>query len=302
MVCGACQSIKPMLRSEETADYCASTVPYEEVSAFLPTADLEMVLQADTVLTHRFTSHDLRVANAAGVVPLLRTLTGGPSPRTEADRLERSARLQQLHSRLTIAAGQIAGVAAELDCEGERADRLATYLDQLDSRRVRRLTILSVIAGGVTSVVTAFVESPTGSKVAGIGGGLLSAGLGGAAAFSSNQTTYLNHSHNLLTDIWQQPQASTLYPPFVWYMLNQKAFSNDGQHSISFNNRERWKTYVLTDSPAKEQALYFGNGGAYTAEQLHRRANMVNQLQASVRSLSQDLSSLELNVAKQLYN
>ena len=295
----SCSSLKQS-QKEVTAqsNYCHPTVDYKYDSTYLPEANIDAILKTDTALTRRYSHHDLVMANAIGVVPLLRELIALET-NTKADtRLERVIKHQQILNRLLVASTQISSVAAELDCEGERADRLGTYLDQHDSQRVRRLTLLSIIVGAATTVATTLIQSDNAGKVVGIGGGVVSAGLGGLAAFSSNRTIHLNHPRNLLSDVWQQNQHSSVYPPFVWYVLNNKEFSNSNQYSVSHNIRQRWQNFVLNDSSPEEQALYFGEGGNYKADDFHARANMLNQLQSSVRSINQDLHSLALVLAR----
>ncbi len=281
---------------EAEPDYCAPASRYTFDTTYLPRADVRAVLRTDTSLTRRFSPHDLLIANATGVLPLLHKLVNTDDNGKADQRLERIELHQKITNRLLLASTEIASLAAELDCEGERADRLATYLDQKDTRRVRRLTLASVVVGAITTVATALMQSDQASKITGIAGGLVSGGLGGVAAFSSNRSVRFTHQRNLLADIWYQSRQSTLYSPFVWYVLTEKSFSNSGQNSISFNTRQRWQTSVLDNLSPEQERLYFGEGGAYQADDLHTRSNMLNQVQSSVRSISQDLQSLLLNL------
>ncbi|MVM35398.1 hypothetical protein GO755_35585 [Spirosoma sp. HMF4905] len=264
----------------------------------MPQATIDAILKADTALTRRYSQHDLLMANAIGVIPLLRELIVLETSSKADARLESVIKHQQILNRLLVASTQVSSVAAELDCEGERADRLATYLDQYDTQRIRRLTLLSIIVGAATTVVTTLIQSDNTSKVVGISGGVIGAGFGGFAAFSTSRIIHLSHQRNLLTDVWEQNQQSKIYPPFVWYVLNEKTFSNSNQYSVIHNIRQRWENFVLNDSSPQEQALYFGQGGDYKADDFHARANMLNQLQSSVRSINQDLHSLALALAR----
>ncbi|AKD58535.1 hypothetical protein SD10_14275 [Spirosoma radiotolerans] len=264
----------------------------------MPLPNIRLILQADTGLTRQYSQHDLLLANAVGILPLLKDLTRLEKSAKLDDRLESIHKRQQILNRLLLASTQIAGLAAELDCEGERADQIATYLDQHDTKRIRRLTILSVVLGAATTIATALIHADGANKVVGVSGGVISAGFGGLAAFSSNRSVNFRHERNLLTDIWLQPKQSSVYPPVVWYVLNETLFSNLGDHPISYNIRQRWQNYVLADVPATQPELYFGKGGDYQADDLHNRANMLNQLQSSVRSINQDLQSLVLALAR----
>jgi hypothetical protein len=295
----ACSSSKELYpQTKSGSDYCAPALQYTYNPAYLPRPDIDSILLIDTSLARRYTRHDLLMANATGVLPLLQELNRLEKGVPTADvRLEQAIKRQQIQQRLSLASTELSSFAAELDCEGERADQLATYLDQKDTWRIRRLTIFSVVVGAITTVATALIEADNATRIVGISGGLVSATAGGLAAFSSNKTVYFAHKRNLLADLWYQPKQSSIYPPLIWYVLNEKSFSNSGQTSISHNTRQRWQGFVLTGTAKDQQELYFGSGGHYQADDLHTRANMLNQLQSSVRSINQDLQGLMLSLA-----
>lgn len=298
IVLSACGSNRPVLRASLNDSFCDPALAYTYDSTYLPQPAIQPFLLANPSLRQRYSQHDLLLANATGTLPLLLELQQLEANSQIDTRLEQLSKRQQILHRLLLASTEISSLAAELDCEGERADQLAEYLDQRDNRRVRRLTILSIVVGAVTTVVSTLIQADTPDKVIGIGGGVASAALGGLAAFSSQQTVSYQHPRNLLTDIWNQRKVSSVYPPFIWYVLNEPAFSNSGQRSISANIRQRWLEYVLPQPSPDKEKLFFGTGGAYQADDLHTRANMLNQLQSSVRSIDQNLQGLILTLSK----
>ena len=273
----SCAASRKGHEQQAIGDYCQPALQYQYHADWVAMPDdaLQRLLQTDTSLTNRLSQHDWLLANGLGMVPLLRTVIR--ESRSSGGSLSYVANRQQVQHRLQLAATEIASVAAELDCEGERADQLATYMDQKDTRRIRSLTLLSVIIGAATTVVSSLAKSSDVSQTVGIGGGLIGAGFGGLAAFSSNKSVQFTHKRNLLADIWYQPRQSSVYSPFVWYVLNEKSFSNSGQNSISYNTRQRWQGYVLVGSSQEQQDIYFGTGGDYDADDLHTRANMLHQ-------------------------
>ncbi|MEH3087960.1 MAG: hypothetical protein PGN26_15815 [Xylophilus ampelinus] len=99
--------------------------------------------------------------------------------------------------------------------------------------------------------------------------------------------------------MWNESPASTAWPPAVWRMLTDPAFSNQGRTSIAHNMRERWQRYGQLAQPDSEKgrgltALLFGPGGSYSAVQLKLRADMLNEMQSAVRLLEQELQGLLL--------
>ena len=296
----ACQSLKPsLIATSQQKKYCQPAIRLDYDSTYLPLPDVQSIIRTDTSLTNRFSNHDLLVANAAGILPLLREFIRLKSNSPAGTDREHFVKRQQIMDRLWLAAMQVSSIAAELDCEAERANRLATYLQQLDSKRIQQLTLLSVAVAALTTVATAFIQADTPNKTVSIGGGITSAILAGKAAISSKRTVHLVDDRNLLTDIWNQEPQSGAYPPFVWQMLTESPFSYGGQHSISFTTRQRWMNYNLAGVSALEQQLYFKPEGDYGADNLSTRAEMLNQLQAEVRLLFQDLQGLHLSLSKQ---
>ena len=294
----ACGSNRSLLRISLNDSFCDPALVYTYDSSHTPRPSIQPVLQANPALSQRYSQHDLLVANATGTLSLLLELQQLEANSQADTRLEQLTKRQQILHRLLLASSEISSLAAELDCEGERADQLADYIDQHDTRRVRRLTILSIVVGAITTVVTTLIQADTPDKVIGIGGGVASAALGGLAAFSSQQTVSYQHPRNLLTDIWYQRKTSSVYSPFVWYVLTDPAFSNTGKRSISVNIRQRWLDYVLPNPSSEQERLFFETGGAYQADDLHTRANMLNQLQSSVRSINQNLQGLILTLSR----
>ncbi len=203
---------------------------------------------------------------------------------------------QRLLAQAVLVSAAIASVAAELDCEGERADQAAGYLREQDSRRTQRLNALSIGIGAASGIGTTVADGQGARYTLGIGGGLLAAGLG-LLTLRGGQSVPFGHPRNLLADVWAEKPAPGAFPPSVWYFLTEPAFSNGGQTSIAHNTRQRWQQagpLAHPNSPAGQRltALLFGAGGNYSADQLTMRANMLNQLQAAVRLLNQEMQAL----------
>lgn len=296
---------RPPVRTQSTVEYCQPPFAYQYDPAYAPQADFEAALTP--ALLARYPRRYLLAANAAGLLPPLRQLLAlettarqQPGPAAELAVLRQR---QYILARVSLLSATVASVAAELDCEGERADQVAGYLSQQNSRRTQRLNVLSFLSGGVSSAGTIIVGSSAGQYAFGVGGGLLTAGLG-LLTLRKGYTAEFAHPRNALTDVWTGQPGSTVFPPSLWYMLSDPAFSNKGEHSIADNTRQRWQTYDQFGQPGTpagkaQEALLFGKGGTYSADQLALRANMLNELQAAVRLLNQELQGLLLVLSEQ---
>jgi len=295
-----CAGTHPTPRLQVVAGYCDPPLPYRYDPAYSPQPDFEAALTP--ALLARYPRRNLLAANAAGILSQLQALLAleaqarrQPGPATELAVLRQR---QQLAAQVALVSTTVASVAAELDCEGERADQVAGYLDELDDRRTQRLNVLSIGVGAASGIGTTVISNTPGQYAFGIGGGLLAAGLG-LLTLTGSHTTEFDHPRNLLAEIWAEKPTSELFPPSVWYMLTEPAFSNSGQTSIAHNTRQRWQHYgqlAHPDSKAGRQlaALLFGPGGDYSADQLTLRANLLNELQSAVRLLNQELQGLQL--------
>lgn len=285
------------------AGYCDPPLRYQYDPALSPLPDFEAALTP--TLLARFPRRNLLTANAVGILPLLQELAVSENSRQPSS-LPHTVRQLELRQRITtqiaLVSTAVASVAAELDCEGERADQVGAYLENLDDRRTQRLNVLSITIGAASGVGTTVFEEKRTQYALGIGGGLAAAGLGLLTLYGGHHTEF-SHTRNLLTDVWQEQSVATTYPPHVWYMLWEPGFSNSGQTSIAHNTRQRWlQRKELADPNSKDSqqltALLFGNGGQYTAEQLALRADMLNELQSAVHLLNQELQGLLLLLEK----
>ena len=295
-----CVGTRPTPRLQVAAGYCDPPLAYRYDPAFAPQPDFEAALTP--ALLARYPRRNLLTANAAGLLPLLQAQLAleaqarqHPGPAAEVAVLRQR---QRVAAQVALVSSAVASVAAELDCEGERADQVAGYLSEQDDRRTQRLNVLSIGIGAASGIGTTVIENQAGQYAFGIGGGLLAAGLG-LLTLHGGSTAEFDHPRNLLAEVWAEQAASELFPPSVWYMLHEPAFSNKGQTSIAHNTRQRWQHYGQLAHPDSKKgrqlaALLFGKGGQYSAGQLTVRANMLNELQSAVRLLDQELQGLLL--------
>lgn len=304
LVLAGCTATRPASGAVQVEpEYCVPPQAYRYDPATAPLPDIAPLL--DSALTARFPRRSLLVANAAGALPQLKALVqlerAAQLQPTLANTVGVLAQRQRVQSQLQLLSVAIASAAAELDCEGERASQMAAYLAAQEGRRVQRLTVLSIAVGAVSGIGTTVVDDKPTQYAFGIGGGLLTAGLG-LLTLSSHRTVAFVHPRNLLVDVWQESPTSAVYPPSVWYILTNKAFSNKGQNSVAHNTRLRWQRYGQLTAPdskdgRRQQALFFGAGGQYGADELTVRANMLDEVQASVRLINQELQGLLLGLA-----
>lgn len=276
-----CASTPRAERPHHDTDYCAPAQIYRYDQSFVPVRDARSAAVPEVL--RRESPQEVLLANAAGILPMLDELATASGER----RSEVQAKIQL---RLLLFSASIESTAAELDCDGERAERAATILDQAGSRRTTLLTVSSIVVGAAATIFMGISENNEANRIAGIAGGAASAGLGLAALFWTAKIRY-SHPRNALADVWHEREHSEIFPPPIWFVLKQERFSNDQKHSIVHNIRRRWVDAGYVDASGTG-APYFGSDGEYALDELRTRANMLNQVQAAVRLIHQNLQDL----------
>lgn len=198
---------------------------------------------------------------------------------------------QQADARISYALSAIDAVSAELDCEGERLDQIASVMDDANAKTNNRLTVASIVIGAVSAVAGAFISNEGWNQGVAVGTGLVGAGLGVATLNPKGVKVKLEHKRNLVRAFWQE-QNNCAFPAIIWFMLTNRHFTNSGQGSLVRNARNRWLLYRFGgDEQAAQSSVILGDGDIYRADELHERATVINQMQFIIRSLNQNMSS-----------
>ncbi len=239
----------------------------------------------------------LRVAEAIGVVDELNDLVGSSGTELVAKR-------QALLERLDLAKADISAAAVAADCEQGRADLLRDSLKDHETSRTRALTIASLGVGALTSVAAGAWslsngDASRGPAAVGIAGGALGAVLGALALTTSGSRVHLAHPRNQLRDLWTNPERSSLFSPSVWHFLSKRRASLDPDSQKPTPREQmtaRWKTNGMLgrdeETRAHRTALFFGDGGDYDLDELRDRADMLDEVQAEVDLMNQELALL----------
>jgi len=279
--------------------YCKAPFKYN-YDTRIPSYNADSILLANKGLSADFSAQSILVLNALGTAEEVKELI-----RLKKDSAVES-RLQMLHlrsvidSKITIAMTELDAVAAEFDCEGERVGQMANFVDDLNTRRLNRMVIYSIVLGAAASTTSAIVRKEGVSKSVDIGAGILGAGLGFMMLNPKGKKVEFIHQRNLLRDIWKEKLESDNFPPFVWYMYTEKRFSNNPEGlSIIQNIKKRWLQYNFgNDRKEADESVLFNDGGIYYAEQLHNRTSMLNQMQSATRTINQNINYLLLDLDK----
>ncbi|MVN92718.1 hypothetical protein GO816_16400 [Mucilaginibacter sp. HME9299] len=264
-------------------DYCAPTVKYQQDDS----ASLNEVQTIDPLIKAKLNQHDIYLASHLGLTTLLSSYLHSSVP------VEKLASKQQLIERILLFNTQTEAIVAELDCNGERFDQLARYLDDKNNHTIIRLTVASILTAAVVSISTALVKNEKLDKGINIGGGIAGAGLGFMLLNPKGKKVALKTGKGLLTNVWNETNTEMAFPPALWRVMTDKTFSNSGELSLIQTLKRRWELFVFNGKvEAEDQLRFFKEGGYFSEEDVQHLADMHNQLQASVRSVQQDTRSL----------
>lgn len=278
--------------------YCAPPDYIKEVNYNI-TLNSDSVLIAQSDLKNDYSKQNILMINALNLNQEINEIKSLKVDISESARIRKIEIREKINSRILQAQSEISSVSAELDCEGERLDQIAKYVDDKNSFKMNKLTVGSIVLGTASAIAGVLIKNNKWNNGVTIGAGALGAGLGFAMLNPKGVKVELIHQRNLLRSVWENKNINHSFPPFIWYMMNEKHFSNSGDYSLIHNVRKRWINYQFgKDEKSAEKSVIFSNGGTYLADDLHARAQMINQMQAVIRSLNQNLDFLIREVGK----
>jgi hypothetical protein len=247
-----------------------------------------------------FSKTSIDTARAIGALPELLSLVdsqgrAGSKPSAE----QTLAARQTLLGRITLTMLDVASVTGEIDCENERSGQLLDRLQKAEEQRLRSLTVTGLVLGAATAILSGGIAlanpDAAAASVVNVLGGTAQAGTGFAALTYAPKGKLL-HERNILTDLWDAKPESDMFPPAVWRFLNQVRVEN-AEMPLRRMLIEQWRANDRLGTPGSAEerqriALIFGAGGEYSVEDLRVRDALLDQLEATVKLLYQDLGLL----------
>jgi hypothetical protein len=232
------------------------------------------------------------MANATATLSFIRDMHGSLMDSSVHGQLIYLGVNEQIQRSLLLFRTEADAISAELDCEAGRLKQLSSYLDNINKKRNTKLTVGAILAGVVSTIAPVIVKKQTPQNTIVISSGVLSAGLGILILNPHGKKIKLMHVRNLLEDIWFASKNSNIYPPGIWYALNEPRLSNTPQFSKVQVIRMRWMKFELNnDIDSSLENLLFREGGIYNEDNLNLRIIMLSELQSAVKSINQNLQS-----------
>lgn len=298
--CGCASTIEPRL--PEVAPRGAVRIDSEEMKECLRLGGrYDLPLEGpveDPGLVARLVEVPLavrRVAQAAGLEPLLAALLGAPA--ATASEAPSAARLY-LVMRLSSLEIQVAALLFETTCVGNQMESVLRELENRQRTREIVLTVSSILVGAAAAAGGGIWElrggGGDGPAALGIGGGVTAASLGLAAFVPERRAVVFPHEHNLLAPIASGEDPRGLYPTFVFRMLTTPGA--DGGPAARDEILADWRRILDGSVPAPQRAraesLLFGDGGLYDRNLVDVRERMFDVLESHINAVDLELELL----------
>jgi len=279
--------------------YCKAPFKYH-YNKTLPSYNTDSILLANKELKSYFTDQSILILNALNSIDEVNEILVLKKHNSIESQLKILHLRSEIDNKVTIALTELDAVAAEFDCEGERVGQIASYVDDLNERRMNRLVIYSIIIGGAASIASGTIKNDKAGSAVDIGAGIAGAALGFLTLKPKSEKVEFIHKRNLLRDIWNEKLEAENFPPFVWYMYTQERFfSNSDTLSIIKNIKDKWLQFNFHNNlEDANTSVLFNDGGIYEADDLHNRTSMLNQMQSATRTINQNVNYLLLDLDK----
>ncbi|WP_194778125.1 hypothetical protein [Pararhodonellum marinum] len=211
--------------------------------------------------------------------------------------------LQSLNHRINLVSLEISAVIAELDCEEEKAVQIGNFMRKKEGDTNTKLTVGSIVVGALGAVMTSVLvlndREVRGERVA-IGTAVIGAAFGFAILANKRKVDFY-HERNPLKDFWEGGETSEIYPPAIWFYLNYEKNIHRNASSSRKELKQGWiEAEEFADMMAEKREalinLLFGKGGEYSADMLFQRADMLDQVEAQINWMKEDLRNLSMEI------
>jgi hypothetical protein len=211
---------------------------------------------------------------------------------------------QHLSDQLMMNFFEVSSIAGRVDCEATRANHVANALAESRERRARQYEITAIVGDALIGIVGGaftLAAKETAAGIADVVGGSFATGFGLAAGLMGGEHEFLHPDKtNLLRELWEAPQAPTMFPVSVWRFLNWP-LSEDAEYRTRRDELiAEWRNDGLIGESGKVDAratLFFGTGGTYEIDDLRARAQMLEVIKTSLSVMVQYLRLLSQEVS-----
>ena len=295
MVLNACKSPKAMINDEPLADECPIAAGFRNIT-ILPNDQF----LSDTLLTSTYSIQTLYLANAIGSIPTLKEFTRikkleAQQPNDISLKVTRLDLENELDKRLDMIALNLENVENIFECRMLNILRIDTELNSLNNNIQNKYTTAAIVVGGLTTIIVGGLllagSTGDGKDWAGVVGGVTATVLAIRSA-KIDRTAQLEHKDNPIRVIWEGNNNTNIFPPSIWYLMNQENVLPDSDLSPRQAILKKWResNLMLGNKDNKEHLdLLMSDAGIYTSDLLRLRILFLEEIETSIEDLSRAL-------------
>lgn len=203
---------------------------------------------------------------------------------------EHFVQYQEIVNKISLAELEISSLSAAINCEEDKVEQLAWFLDREESKVSNRRTIAGILTDASASLVSAAIvlwaaNGNTFRQLLGVGASLAQITLN-LINKKETFTITLEHEINILKDVFENEEEaySSVIPPSVWYYIHK-----ENMHFLGGNVRESLLLSLENYDVAGSFDLCLSDGGQYNVDQLRLRGAMLDLVSSYVDLMKQDL-------------
>ena len=272
---------------------------------------IQSKIENDTIISNavaaRFTPRVLSVAADIGVLSILNEfiiLEKKGKARTTDENIEFLSVRQNIDERISLAGIEISSTLSEIECEQDRALAMQNFINNEITKKVKRRTIISILAGAVTTVLASTLTLKEAEQYwieTSVSGGAVVGGVYALLTFNVNYRGEFNHQRNYLADIWNNPKQPSTFAPMVWHFLTRELEKTDKSEVVREKIVKKWVELEFLDKSddkkyQEDLALYFGKGGKYDANTISTRVLMLDFLETEIAEMQQELKQFRQEI------
>jgi hypothetical protein len=209
------------------------------------------------------------------------------SSKEDPDEIKLNSYGRRVERAIQMASFETSAITGGIDCEEEKAEQIANFLEKRIKNKETNRTVAAIVTGAVVSTGTgiALVAGAAGSmlEIFGIVGGLTEVWLG-VSILNLQKYVEIEHPVNVIDMIYENDNSERVFPVSVWNYIN--ASLNEDEISKRERVVQRWEDFEVEVGTLE---IIRSDGGKYNAEMLKTRANMLDQLEAQIYLMKQDL-------------
>src|SRR5258705_579775 len=133
-------------------DFCTPATSYNYDMSSFPDWETDSLLRNDTLLSRILSVQDILMANATGTLSFIRNMLSSSVDSSVHGQLVYLEVNEQIQRSLLLFRTEVDAISAELDCEEGRLKQLSSYLEDINKKRDKKLTVGAILAGAVSKI------------------------------------------------------------------------------------------------------------------------------------------------------